>query len=125
MFLIPLHLLEVVWVWWLLLPAGKAFACKLRATAMLRCISTFGAAGVLWALAQAMKSFCVHVYLPPTLLTVVPATVLGGWGFFIGSKPGPLIGTAVAGGTTVDSPTGWESIHVQAQGCYFPFPQLH
>ena len=43
------------------------------------------------------ESFCVHVYLPPPLLMVMPAVVFVGPGFFAGSKPGPLVGTTAAG----------------------------
>ena len=41
-------------------------------------------------------SACVCAGLLPPLLMVGPAALLGGWGFFTGSEPWPLIGSMVA-----------------------------
>ena len=38
----------------------------------------------------------MHIGLLPPVLKVAPATGLGGWGFFVESQPGPLVGTTAA-----------------------------
>ena len=76
--------------------------------------------GILWVLLPMGEhlGMCVGLLLP--LLTMVPAAVLSGRDFLMGSQPGPLLGATAAWWTL----SLWESDHKKAKGCFHLFLQL-
>ena len=68
----------------------------LRAAATQRHVPSCESAAVLWVFVPSRKAFaCARILLLPFLM-LMPASVLGRWGFFMGSEYSPIIGTAVA-----------------------------
>ena len=93
-FLIPPHMLEVVWVQWVFHSLGKhshwAQSCR-----------HIEACTQLWdhnttiPICATCESRYVLIYLLLPFLMLIPASVLGGWGFFMGSEHWQIIETAV------------------------------
>ena len=86
-----------MWVPWMVPPAWKAFARGLRAPAVLRCISSCRVAVVPGCLCCLGKHSCACISATAFLM-VVPATVLGRWGFLWGPSPGHFLGLQQQGG---------------------------
>ena len=86
-FLIPPHLLEVVWIWWVLLPTRKAFAYHHAETPS----NLWGFSGIMGAHAGWEVFTCTCT----SAATSYDHTSHCVWltGFFVGSEPWPLIGT--------------------------------
>ena len=94
-FLIPPHMLEVAWVQCVFHSLGKhshwAQSCRhIEACTQLWDHNT------IMPICATCESRYVCVYLLLLFLMLMPASVFGGWGFFMGSEHWPIIGTAVA-----------------------------
>ena len=94
--LIPPHMLEVVWVQWLFPPAGKAFTMGSELPLHRDMYSVVRLQHYYGYLYHLGKHLHVRVYLLLPFLMLMPASVLGVWGFFMGSEHSPIIGTAVS-----------------------------
>ena len=95
-FLIPLHMLEIACIQWVFPSAGKAFTLGSELPPQggtYPVVTPQHYSGYLCHLAKHLL-VCIYLLLP--FLMLMPASVFGGWDFFMGSQHWPIIGTAVA-----------------------------
>ena len=95
MFLIAPHMLEVVWVQWVFPLAGKAFPLGSELPPHGGTCTVVTPQHYYGYLCHLGKHLHMSVYLLPFLM-LMPASVFGGWCFFMGSEHWPIFGTAVA-----------------------------
>ena len=89
-------MLEVVWVQWVFPLAGKAFPLGSELPSHTGTCTVVTLQHYYGYLCHRGKHLHVRVYLLLSFLMLMPASVFGGWCFFMGSEHWPILGIAVA-----------------------------